>query len=268
MTDTKLTYCGELVRRYDSDRFLISLMMPPTSRPALWALFAFNHEVAKTREVVTETTLGLIRLQWWRDALAKIYNEGVALQNEVLPDLLAAIKAHDLPREYFERMIYAREFDLENVPPASMEGLENYADYTHGPLVRLALKVLGQEEDEETVRAIAAAYTMVGLLRAVPFHAQQQRCMLPADLMAANGVSERRLYDLKPEEGLLAVVQAVAERAHALANRPRTRFLKAMGIVAGLYLKQIKGLGYDVFNPRLAHGPALFHLRFLLKYYL
>lgn len=269
MTEQKLTYCGELVRKYDSDRFIISLLMPPEARPALWALFAFNHEIAKTREVVTETTLGLIRLQWWRDALTKIFEEDVALQNEIMPALHEAIRLYDLPREWLERMIYAREYDLENVPPASLAGLENYADYTHGPLVRLALRVLGQEEDEETVRAIAAAYTMAGLIRAVRFHAAQHRCMLPADLLAAHGVSERNLYEMKPEEGLREAVRVVAARAHTLVTvTPHGRLLKAMKILTQLYLKQIKGVGYDAFSPRLAHGPAFFHLRFLIRYYL
>jgi len=267
MTDEKLGYCGELVRKYDSDRFLISLVMPPGKRGALWALFAFNHEIAKTREVVTETTLGLIRLQWWRDAIERIYEQGAALQNEILPDLAQAVNECDLPRSWFFTMTYGREFDLENVLPASLEGLEKYAEYTHTPLVLLALKVLGQIEKDEVVTAIAAAYTMTGLMRAVPFYAMQQRCMMPADLMGRYAVSERALYALKPEAGLREVVKAVAERSQALlaAAKPRGKFLRAMAAVAGLYLKQIKGMDYDVFNPRLAQAPAFFHLRFFLK---
>lgn len=253
MSAAGLTYCGELVQRHDPDRFLMTLVMKPEVRPALWALFAFNHEIAKTREVVTETTLGLIRLQWWRDALAQIYEQDVVLQNEVLPELAAAIKAHDLPREAFEGLIYAREFDLENVAPGSLEGLENYADYTNAPLLRLALKITGQDEDEAAVRSAAVAYGLTGLLRAVPFHAGQGRSYLPADL-AAGGNQK-------------AAVQAVAEcaKAHLGAVRPQGRLLKNSNRIAGFYLKQIKGLGYDVYNSHMAAGPPLFHLRFLLR---
>ena len=50
-----ISYCGETVRKHDPDRFLLSMFAPPESREALWALYAFNHEIAKTREVVTET---------------------------------------------------------------------------------------------------------------------------------------------------------------------------------------------------------------------
>ena len=52
-----LSYCGEMVRKHDPDRFLLSLFMKPDRREALWALYAFNHEIARTREVVTETKI-------------------------------------------------------------------------------------------------------------------------------------------------------------------------------------------------------------------
>ena len=62
-----------LVRQHDRDRFLTTLFAPDDRREDLLALYAFNHEVAKTREVVSEPTLGRIRLQWWRDNLEAIY---------------------------------------------------------------------------------------------------------------------------------------------------------------------------------------------------
>ena len=118
-----LSYCGELVRKHDPDRFFMSLMQPADRREALWALYAFNYEIAKTREVVTDTTLGLIRLQWWRDGIAEIYDGKDVRQNEILPTLAQAIKDYDLPQKLFEDLCYAREFDLEGVIPADMAGL-------------------------------------------------------------------------------------------------------------------------------------------------
>lgn len=225
--------------------------MPPETRPALWALYAFNHEIAKTREVVTETTIGLIRLQWWRDALAKIYEEDVVLQNEVLPELHEAIRAHDLPRADFEALTYAREFDLENVAPSSLEGLENYAEYTNAPLLKLALKIAGQAEDEETVQRVAVAYGLTGLLRAAAFHKAQGRDYMPADLMAA--------------QEMRAVVKTIADRGRALLQvKPQSRMLRAHRRLSLLYLKQVETLDYDLFAARMGLPPAFFHLRFVL----
>src|ERR1700759_2884419 len=60
------------LRQHDRDRSQTALFAPAERRDALFALYAFNYEVARIRESVREPMLGLIRLQWWRDALAGI----------------------------------------------------------------------------------------------------------------------------------------------------------------------------------------------------
>src|ERR1700730_69402 len=77
-----------LVRRHDPDRFLTALFAPPEKRDALLTLYAFNHELARAREAVSEPPLGLIRLQWWREVV-----EGARRRHEVAEPLTAAIEA-------------------------------------------------------------------------------------------------------------------------------------------------------------------------------
>lgn len=77
-----LSYCGRQVRRYDHDRFLTSLFAPAARREGLLALYAFNVEIAKTAEVVSEAMLGQIRLQWWREAIEALY-AGAPPEHEV-----------------------------------------------------------------------------------------------------------------------------------------------------------------------------------------
>ena len=47
-----LSQIGAIVRAHDPDRYLCALFATPREREALFAILAFNHEVAKTREVV------------------------------------------------------------------------------------------------------------------------------------------------------------------------------------------------------------------------
>ncbi len=65
----ELSACGRIVRENDPDRFFCTLFAPPAKREALFALYAFNHELARVAESVSEPMLGEIRLQWWREAL-------------------------------------------------------------------------------------------------------------------------------------------------------------------------------------------------------
>ncbi|MGC2781200.1 MAG: squalene/phytoene synthase family protein, partial [Bradyrhizobium sp.] len=45
-------HCEALVREADKDRFLASLFAPADKRHHLFALYAFNLEIARVREVV------------------------------------------------------------------------------------------------------------------------------------------------------------------------------------------------------------------------
>ena len=69
----ELSYCAGEVRRHNADRFFTTLLARKDHREDLFALYAFNLEISKTREIVSETMLGAIRLQWWREAIEAIY---------------------------------------------------------------------------------------------------------------------------------------------------------------------------------------------------
>ena len=65
--------CAELVRRGDPDRFLSAMTAPPELRGRLMILYAFNLEVARAPWVASEPMLAEMRLQWWADAIAEIF---------------------------------------------------------------------------------------------------------------------------------------------------------------------------------------------------
>ena len=90
-------FCRDLVRRADPDRFAAVMLAPAGRRDALFTLLAFNQEIAKTREVVSEPTIGLIRLQWWRDAVAEAY-EGQPRRHQVVTPLATVLTGTPLDR--------------------------------------------------------------------------------------------------------------------------------------------------------------------------
>ncbi len=263
---TSLSYCGEMVRKYDPDRFLLTMFEPADKREALFSLYAFNYEIAKTRETVTETQLGLIRLQWWRDALAGFYDRGDVLKHQGLEPLCDAIRAYNLPREQFDNLVYAREFDLEDRLPANLDGMDKYAIYSNQPLVELTLKILGETAQPADTEAAAATYGLTGLLRAVPAHLRQRRCYLPEDLIHKNEISVYDLYDgtgignLPPVIG--AVLQQAARQAdNVSASAPKN--LRRMVKLARMYQSQITHVQGDLFAPALSVPPLLRELRLM-----
>jgi phytoene synthase len=179
-----------------------------------------------------------------------------------------AVARHGLDRGRLIRLIEGRAHDLEDAPPETLAALEDYAGATSGPLTQLALQVLGAdgEDGEDGSEAMQAGHhagigwALCGLLRAVPFHARQRRCFLPADLMAAAGVTPGELFEGTAGAGLAPVVREVAacaefhlgqaRRLRAAIPRKAVSAMLTLTLADG-DLRRLGKAGYDVFA-----GPA------------
>ncbi|RDD61431.1 phytoene/squalene synthase family protein [Ferruginivarius sediminum] len=259
--DTELSYCAQQLRRYDHDRFLMCLFAPPPVREEMFALYAFNHEVAKVAEVVTEPMAGRIRIQWWREALDGLFG-GQPRKHQVAEPLSQAIRAHGLPRKPFERLLDARENDLEDTPPKTLADLEGYAGDTSSTLVELALGILDvrDERSRSAAHHVGIAWALTGLARAVPFHASQRRLLLPGDLTYDAGLDPHDLFELRQPKEVATVVRQVAERAGEHLDQatnmrrdvPRHATPALLpAVLARRYLRVLEKHGHDPFQPRV-----------------
>lgn len=256
------------LRQHDRDRYLTVLFAPADRREALVALYAFNFEIAKTREVVREPMVGRMRLQWWRDTIREIYEGGSVRRHEVALPLAEAIRRFDLSRTHFERLLDARETDLEEVAPASLAAFESYAADSSGRLVRLALDILGARDSATQAAGceIGIGWALIGLLRALPAQLRLRRATLPAALVASAGLDEAKLWELHPSPELAAIAREIATTAQghfATAKRMQPRIPRGAGAamlpaaLAAFHLKRLAGAGYNPLDPRLARPDTL-----------
>ena len=245
----------QIVRSVDFDRYLSSLFAPHSRRAELNVLYAFNYEVAKTAEAVSQPIAGQIRLQWWRDRVAELYR-GATIDHRLVEALGRVIAAHDLPRDLFDAMIDARERDLEEAPFPTLESLEDYADATSGHVMRLASRILGAGDTlDDDARALGIAYALAGLCRAVPYHAVRRRLMLPFDRIAAASVSIEDVFSGTAGQRLRPSIEDMAARARYHLDARRGRRL-ARGVLPALlpaslvplYLRALTRPGFDVFR--------------------
>ena len=244
-----------LVRRADYDRYLAALFAPATMRPHLFALYAFNYEVAKTAGSVSQPVMGQIRLQWWREAVEEIY-AGRARNHEVVRALAETAQARDLPRALLDEMIDARENDLDETPFEDWGSLEAYADATSGHVMRLAARILGAGTGlDDAAREAGIAYALIGLLRAFPFHAGRRRLMLPAEALRAVSLSPEQVLSGAMDAKVTALFGLVAQRAREHlrivreARVPRA-FLPALlpAALVPIYLKILTRPGFNPFR--------------------
>ena len=210
-----LSPVASLVRRHDHDRFQTALFASAAAREALFALYAFNYEIARVRESVREPMLGQIRLQWWREAIDVAYSAAQPRRHEVVEPLTAAIRAHGLSHEHFTRLIDSRERDLDDAPPPTLVALEDYAEGTSAPLIRLALQALGAATPLTFAAAteIGIAYALAGLIRAMPVHARIGRRMIPDAVAAETGLDPADYAALRATPAVRRAVETVARAA-------------------------------------------------------
>ena len=172
---------GAIVRRHDPDRFFTTLFAPAQHRDTLWTLYAFNHELARAREMAREPFAALIRLQWWREVV-----EGARRRHEVATPLGAALDEGRLLAADLLGMVDAREAEAE--PMDTLAAFEAYLLGSAGGVMVAAARALDEAEPER-VRRAGAAYGAMGVLRNVPAVARQGRCVLPEDVLREAGSS-------------------------------------------------------------------------------
>ena len=91
-------FCADVVRSHDFARYASTLFVPAPQRRALLAIYAFNVEISRVREHVSQPLPGEIRMQWWTDMLAGARHAGLALG---LVQVIAA-----LPRDASRRQLF------------------------------------------------------------------------------------------------------------------------------------------------------------------
>jgi phytoene synthase len=244
-TPQDIAYCRAQVETYDRDRYTLTLAAQAGHRPALWALYAFNHEIAKTREVTRDVHAGHIRLAWWRDRIGSFYASAPMPAHDVARALGDAIHTYNLTCASFDALLDGRMYDLGGDIPASLEGLVAYADATNTPLLDLTAQVLGVPVPEH----LGIAWGLTGIIRALPWHAKQNKCFLPMPMLYDLGLMPEQFHHLKSSPALSAAVKQIAGLAQDSLARTRSndRLFKMQVRLCDLYLKSIAHAQYDPF---------------------
>lgn len=270
-----LSYSGTIVKQSDNDRYLCSLFAPAEKREGLFALYAFNSEIAKIPETVSDPMLGLIRLQWWREAIESLY-KGVVRKHEVVTDLHKALQQQPLSQALFEKLLTARESDLDDEPPATLDALIDYAEGTSSTLFQLALEVLDARNDhtDEAARHLGIAWALIGYIRAFRFHGASRRVLFPIQLLEAQQLTMDNIRAGHLLERLPAVIRKLAETSeqhlratyalqHTLPSSALPVFLHAT--MASHFLSRLKKADYDILHHDLESHRIRLQLRLFVS---
>jgi phytoene synthase len=250
--------CLATLRDTDRDRYLACLLAPEDRRGALAALYAFNAELARVRDLVHEPLPGEVRMQYWRDLLED-QAHGSSAANPVAAELLATIDRHRLPRQTLIDMVDARIFDLYDDPMETRGSLEGYAGETASALIQLASLVLSPEEARQSTDAAGhagVAQAIAGLLLLMPLHRRRGQLYLPLEILAATGLDRDSFLAGEDTVRISAAIDAFAGlgREHLMKARaagpvPSAVFPAFLPVVlAEPVLKRAQTLGARLFQ--------------------
>ncbi len=226
-------HCLQFLRQSDFDRYLAVLYAPEDKRPALAALYAFNAEIARIRDVVHDALPGEVRLQWWRD-LINGTEHGAVTGNPVAALLLQAIQEYQLPRSVFDAYCEARIFDLYNDAMPSRNDLEGYCGETACAILQMAAMILDADAAKSSAELsghAGVAQAVSGLLRLLPLHRRRGQVYVPEDMLQAVGVNAEQFIkgdDKQAMQRVVSVLTALArEHYAAFEKQPMPASLKA-----------------------------------------
>jgi 15-cis-phytoene synthase len=251
-------HCAALVREADRERYLATLFAPAAQRDALYALYAFNTEIARVREKAREPMPGEIRLQWWRDVLSG-ERDGEVAAHPVAAALRETLARNDIAGDRLIALIDAHAFDLYDEPMGTLNDLEDYAGKTQSALFAMAteiLRALGPAAEAVT-RHAGIAYAIASVLRGFAWHASRRQVYLPLDILERHGVNREDIFAAQgsdPLRAALAEMRSHARRhlaaAQAELDAAPPEILPALlpAATVGPALRRMERRGYEPFE--------------------
>jgi 15-cis-phytoene synthase len=208
------THCATLVREADRDRYLAALFAPVEHRDALFALYAFDAEISRVRDLAREPMPGEIRLQWWREVILG-ERAGEAAANPVAAALIETLSRYNLSAERLAGLIEAYRFDIYDEPMPSLAEFQSYAVKTAGTIFEFGTHILGG--DGSSVAAVsgeaAQAQTLANVMMLLPRHSARHQLYVPLDVLRQYGAKPDDIFALRVTPELRAALAELRLRA-------------------------------------------------------
>lgn len=259
-------FCADLVRSHDFVRYAATIFVPADVRRALLALYAFNVEITRVREQVTQALPGEIRLQWWTDMLAG-HAHGSAEANPVAAELMQVIDVAELSVDVLSRLVDEHQFDLYNDPMPTMAALEGYLNDTASALFVLAARIAAgppSSEVEHLARHAGLAQGFVRVIAMLGYDASRRQIFLPQQVLTQHGSDTEEVFAGKLTPRLRAAIDQLlgeARRHLEMADRllegvPKQ--VRPVFLPLAAVRRDLKRFGRADYDPFVPQAPSRF----------
>lgn len=254
----------EKLKQNDYDRYISTLLAPKAKIEDILAILEFNIEIASVKNRVSEKMIGLIRLEWWREAIDEIYDEAKTPRNHIIVNKLSELcSKYNFNREDFELILAARENDLEEKPFNTEEAFCEYAVNTSLSLNHLIAVILdvNLNEDEQLdylIKSYSKAWAVLVILFSANKNFSKGRNVLPLNLCNKHNVKIDNYGSDEFIENSKEIVKTLTNTAKELNNispkklgrniKKKLKPLLAYRYINQSHINQIERNDYNIFS--------------------
>ncbi len=109
----------DLVRKYEYDRYLLTLFTGQKTAQKIWVILALCSELRRIEEITSEPITALIRLTWWRESIEEIYQNKPPRRQPTLQAFHDADITNTLEKQIIFELLDEFERKIESGEPLS-----------------------------------------------------------------------------------------------------------------------------------------------------
>ncbi len=270
--DEAQAWCKALAMSHYENFHVATGLLPKRLRPHFYAVYAYCRVSDDLGDEVADRAVATRLLDTWAELLNECFDAPLRSQHPVFVALRPSIKLCGLPREPFLALVRAFRADQVKTRFASVAELEAYSEDSANPVGRLVLMLSGYRDAEMFA---LSDRTCTGLQLANFWQdvsedlLERDRVYLPADRMAAHGVTEATLRAGVATPGYVALVRELVEETRAMllegaplidrVDRELAATLRLFSAGGLAILRGIERIGYDTLSrrPEVSKGEKL-----------
>lgn len=284
-------FCIQNVKKYDRENYLAALCIKDNVlRRIVFALRAFNVELALVRDLTTDSDRAKIRLLFW----SKLIDEILKRNKEDIPDIskdLAYYKQTPVAKELLD-LFYLVDVDhriqrqLRNLVGARLsskvlgykqfenyEELELYCYTSNSPVYHIAYRLDLQihnswhtnekmnEYLNDMSETLGIVQGLTNVIRGIPYNSTKNCCYIPKDILSEFHLTNRHFVgkkvdgnEIKPViKKIATIIQEKLDTVHE-DNRFIPKYYRGLflpRVAIQSYLNKLKKCDHNVFDPKV-----------------
>ncbi|CAD6556211.1 Presqualene diphosphate synthase [Paraburkholderia hiiakae] len=239
-----------------SSFYLAMRILPPAQRDAMYQVYAFCRAVDDIADSDLPRAERAAGLDQWRADIDACY---AGTPRPSLAALTRHIHTFGLQRGDFHAMIDGMAMDAaEDICAPDEDTLDLYCDRVASAAGRLSVRIFGMQEEPGRLLShhLGRALQLTNILRDIDEDADINRCYLPRELLAREGIAAGNPHAIAADPSLPRVCETLVQRARAhfaqadaiMDAAPRAQ-VKAPRIMSGVYrvlLERTVDRGFDL----------------------